>query len=331
MSNPHILVVGAGSAGQRHARNLRSLGCRISACDPREDRLHEIETEELLAGKYPALTQALSAAEYDGFVIASPPLYHVGQALQVLACQHKWVLCEKPLSINADEARKLEQYTDRVMLGYTYRWWPPIQSFRNHLRSGEIGPVRNLRFVMSAHLQDWHPWEKYQDFFMSRRELGGGALLDESHFIDLMLWFLGTPSKIYAQVEKISRLEIDSDDNVDILISYENGLRVNLHLDLIGRPHERSITAVGEGGTLVYSYEENAVKVSHTAAQSWQTERFDCERNEMFMGAAKEFLSLIRRETTNYSCGVQDGINTLVLVDACRQSAQTGKAVVLGS
>jgi predicted dehydrogenase len=331
MNNLHILVVGAGSAGQRHARNLRSLGCRISACDPRDDRLHEIEKEEPLNGKYNALTQALSAAEYDGFVIASPPLYHVDQALQVLACQDKWVLCEKPLSINADEARKLEQYAERIMLGYTYRWWPPIQSFRKRLRSGEIGPVRSLRFVMSAHLQDWHPWEKYQDFFMSRRELGGGALLDESHFIDLMLWFFGAPSKIYAQVDKISRLEIDSDDNVDILISYANGIRVNLHLDLIGRPHERSITAVGEGGTLVYSYEENTVKVSHTAAQSWETELFGCERNEMFMGATKEFLALILREASACSCGVKDGIHALVLVDACRQSAQTGKAIELDS
>ena len=166
---------------------------------------------------------------------------------------------------------------------------------------------------------------------MSRRELGGGALLDESHFIDLMLWFLGAPSKIYAQVEKISHLEIDSDDNVDILVSYTNDVRVNLHLDLIGRPHERSITAVGEDGTLVYAYEENAVKVSHTGAQSWETEQFNCERNEMFVGTAQEFLALIRGETRACSCRVEDGVHTLVLVDACRQSAQTGQVVSLGS
>ena len=104
MNTLHILVIGAGSAGQRHARNLRSLGCRISACDPREDRLSEIAMEDPRAGKYTALPQALSAAEYDGFVIASPPLYHVSQALQVLACQRKWVLCEKPLSVAADQA-----------------------------------------------------------------------------------------------------------------------------------------------------------------------------------------------------------------------------------
>lgn len=328
-SSLHILVVGAGSAGKRHARNLRNLGCCISACDPREDRLFEIEKEGPLSGKHATLDQALSAARYDGFVIASPPSYHVDQVLQVLADQQKWVLCEKPLSINAAEARKLEQLADCVLLAYTYRWWPPIQSFRKRLRSGEIGPVRNMRFVMSAHLEDWHPWEKYQDFFMARRELGGGALLDESHFVDLMLWMLGTPGKIYANIDKISGLEIDSDDNVDILASYPNGIRVNLHLDLIGRPHQRSITAVGEAGTLLYSYEENAVKVSHVSAQQWASVQFRCERNDMFVGAAKEFLALIRGEAKVCSCSVQDGIHTLAVVDACRHSAQIGSAVAL--
>jgi predicted dehydrogenase len=326
---PHLLVVGTGSAGKRYARNFRSLGCRISVCDPREDRLHEAENEGPVIGKYTTLEHALLAEGYDGFVIASPPSYHVDQVLRVLEGGHKWVLCEKPLSTKASEAGKLEPHSDSVLLAYTYRWWPPIQNFRERLRAGEIGLIRSLRFVMSAHLEDWHPWEKYQDFFMSSRTLGGGALLDESHFIDLMLWMLGTPSKIYAQVDKISSLEIDSDDNVDIIASYENGIRVNLHLDLIGRPHARNITAVGEGGTLAYSYEENAVRAGHGDRQGWETVQYDCERNEMFVGAAKEFLALIRGENTGRTCTIKDGIQALAVVDACRQSTQTGRAVSL--
>lgn len=167
---------------------------------------------------------------------------------------------------------------------------------------------------------------------MARRELGGGALLDESHFIDLMLWFLGWPAKVYAQVEKISTLEINADDNVDILVTYGSGARVNLHLDLIGRPHERSITAVGDKGTLKYVYEENSVNVCHEGAAKWEREVFKCERNEMFVGAAKEFLSLLRGETgVKPSCTVRDGIDVLRVVDACRESSNTGKAVVFAS
>ena len=61
---------------------------------------------------------------------------------------------------------------------------------------------------------------------MARRELGGGALLDESHWIDLMLWLFGMPASVSGRIDKISELEIDSDDNVDLLFAYNNGPRI---------------------------------------------------------------------------------------------------------
>jgi lactate dehydrogenase-like 2-hydroxyacid dehydrogenase len=33
----HILIVGTGSVGKRHARNLSDLGCTVSCVDPRRD------------------------------------------------------------------------------------------------------------------------------------------------------------------------------------------------------------------------------------------------------------------------------------------------------
>ena len=331
MDQPHILVVGAGSAGKRYARNLRELGCRVSAHDPRADRAAELSAEGATVATFGDLEQALNAAVYNGFVIASPPLYHVDQARDVLRQQGAWVLCEKPLSTNQQRALALEPHADRILLAYTYRWWPPIQRFRRRLHDGEIGSLRHVRFVMSAHLEDWHPWEPYQQFFMARRELGGGALLDESHFLDLMLWIFGMPEEVYARVEKISALQIDSDDNVDIIAAYGSGLRATLHLDLMGRPHDRAITVVGDAGTLAYSYESNAIKVGRTGAAEWTTENFVCERNEMFMGASREFLSLIRGERAAPSCGVADGVRALSIVDACRRSSDSGAVVKLNS
>ena len=37
----HILIVGAGSIGQRHAKNLINLNCNVSIVDPRRDRLND--------------------------------------------------------------------------------------------------------------------------------------------------------------------------------------------------------------------------------------------------------------------------------------------------
>ena len=215
-----VLIVGAGSAGKRHAGNLRDLEYRISCFDPRQDRVEEAARLAEVDGKFTDFERAVVDRSWDGVVITSPPSFHVDQILRVAEVQKCAILSEKPLSVDAASAERLASLRDRVLLAYTYRWWPPLRDYREQLRGGRIGDVRNMRFVMSAHLADWHPWEAYQDFFMARKELGGGALLDESHFIDLMLWMLGFPQAVFAWVDKISNLEIDSDDNVEILVKY---------------------------------------------------------------------------------------------------------------
>ncbi len=327
---PHILVIGLGSAGKRHARNLRALDCTVSGFDPRADRQQETAAEGPMEALFSSLDDALKAQTYDGFVIASPPSFHIDQIIAA-GVQDRWILCEKPLSIDTASCRRLADSGAKVLLGYTYRWWPPVAEFRRRLHSGEIGAVRHIRFVMSAHLADWHPWERYQDFFMASREQGGGALLDESHFLDLLLWFAGKPQSIMASVDKISDLDISADDNVDVIASFGGGMKANLHLDLIGRPHQRHIIAVGEAGTLMWSYEENAVKLSRTGELKWESQIFTCERNEMFMGAAAELLELIRGTRTAPSCSLADGTAALEVVDACRQSAANGQFIRLSA
>ncbi len=324
-TQPHILIVGTGSAGKRHARNFRSLGCEISAMDPRADRLEECAGEGPLCDRFPSLEDALRNGGHQGYVIASPPNFHVDQILTILAADPAArILSEKPLSTTAAEAERLTPHRDHILLGYTYRWWPPLREMRERLQRGEIGAIRTMRFVMSAHLADWHPWEPYTDFFMANKELGGGALLDESHFLDLMRWFLGEPVSLSAQVDKISDLEIDADDCVDIIVRYADGVRVNLHLDLIGRPHERSIRAMGEKGTLLYEYESNTLRSCHSAENQWTDTRFGCERNEMFMGVARDYLAWLAAGGPAPICGYEDGLRALKIVDACRTSSHTG-------
>lgn len=329
MTDPHVLVVGAGSAGKRHAHNLRSLGATVSLVDSRQDRLEEARAQGNTFSVFQDLQGALGKSDFDGFVIATPPSLHVSQILRIADRGRPWILCEKPLGLTAPDAQALHHLDGRILLGYTYRWWPPIQRFRERLLNGDIGRLRGLRFVMSAHLADWHPWERYQGFFMADQTLGGGALLDESHFIDLMLWIRPSPEKVYAQVEKVSDLEITADDNVEAIISYSDGLRVNMHLDLIGRPHRRTITALGEAGSLSYSYEDNSVRIGRTPEPAWEVEKFHCERNEMFLGVARDFLSLIRGESHVPGCTVADGLNALKIVDACRRSSMTATAMEL--
>jgi len=330
---PHILVIGAGSVGRRHLRNLAALGCVLSAADPRADRISEAVGEVTLAREFTDMDAARAAmAHFDGVVIASPPSVHVDQCIAAIRAGVP-VLLEKPVSPDLARARRLAAEIDAnpgasLLLGYTYRWWPPLQRFRERLAAGEIGTPLHARFVMSAHLADWHPWERYQEFFMASRELGGGALLDESHFLDLMIWFFGMPDEVYARVERLSALEIETDDNVDMVASFGD-LRVAMHLDLFGRPHEKYISVAGDKGTLEWSFEPNRVRLGTGMEQEWDEECFDFERNDMFVGVAREFLALVAGDLAEPTCTIKDGVDVMRIVEACRQSTASRATVTL--
>ena len=331
MKTKHILVLGSGSVGKRHARNFAALGCEISCFDPREDRRSELASEVKIRKAYDNWYEALEDGASDGVVVASPTAYHAVQAEEAMR-RGIPVLLEKPLAKTAVEAREMaavhEATSTPLLLGYTWRWWPPLKKARVAITAGELGTIRHVQFYMSAHLADWHPWEPYQEFFMSSASEGGGALLDESHWIDLMYWFFGKPEAVYAQVERISDLEIDSDDNVDILVEYGSGLRASVHLDLYGRPHEKSIRFVGSKGTLVWSAEPNELRIGRGSGQEWEYERFDYERNEMFTQVAQEFITVLDGHPPK-GCTVSDGVAVMEFIESVRRSSVEGRKITL--
>jgi len=97
---------------------------------------------------------------------------------------------------------------------------------------------------------------------------------------------------------------------VDMLINYKNNLRVSVHLDLYGRPHRKSIKIIGEKGSLDWSFEEGL------------------DRNIMFMNLAKDFLGLLDGGS-EFTCGVEDGISVLKVIEAARKSSSSGGVIKL--
>lgn len=326
----HILIIGSGSVGQRHAKNLKDLNCNVSIVDPRKDRLDDSIKLFKVENSYLNIDQALNNTKYDGSIICSPTKYHLAQATVLLEKKIP-TLMEKPISIDYNSAIQFKQFLkkntceDLFMLGYTWRWWKALIKMRELINNSIIGKEYHAQYFMSAHLADWHPWEPYQDFFMASKELGGGALLDESHWIDQMLWFFGLPDSISATVDKISDLEITSDDSVELIASYKNGLKVFIHLDIYGRPHEKSIKILGKEGKIEWSDEDNSVNI-FSGLEKKESFNFKNDRNNMFIDLLKDFIDLIDKKSSPI-CNIDDGLKVMTLIDAVRESHKSGKTI----
>ena len=115
------LVIGCGSIGRRHARNLKSLGVQeLGFCDTSAEAL-KLCCDELNGEAFSDYEHALQVFRPDLVLICTPPVYHVEAGLAALRARAH-VFIEKPLShesegiqaLISEARRRRPQCTDRL-------------------------------------------------------------------------------------------------------------------------------------------------------------------------------------------------------------------------
>ena len=335
-----VLVVGSGSIGRRHLKNLRALGAtRLAACDPNPERLAPMQAE-LTVEPFADLATALAAFRPDAVFIATPPSLHVPQARAAIAAGAH-VFVEKPLSHTREGVAELaaEAHAAQriVQLGYNLRFHPGVLKLKELLDSGVLGRLQYVQAESAQYLPDWRPWQDYRQSYTAHRELGGGILLDGSHELDYLLWLLGPPCEVTCMMGKVSDLEVNVEDCVDLLFRYasEAGLhgkahraQAHVHLDFAQRGYWRSCRLSGDQGSAVWDFRANEVRLytaqPDPAQSTWQSFAYPFEANDMYLAECRHFFECIRTGTQPL-VGIADGERILRLCEVATVSSQTGQ------
>ena len=134
-----ILVIGCGSTGKRHIRNLLKLKISsnlIHAIDNRKDRIKEVKKLGL-KNTYLSLDVALKLNDYDAGIICSPTSFHLSQCIK-LAKNKINLFIEKPLSANLKGINNLKRQINKhnltVLIAYVFRFEPSINYIKNIIR-----------------------------------------------------------------------------------------------------------------------------------------------------------------------------------------------------
>ncbi len=144
-------VIGAGAMGASHARTLAT-----SVPSAEVVAVYDMDTARAKAvadevGGQPADSPESLVAQVDAFVVASPDFTHADLAIAgVEAGKH--VLCEKPLAVTADEARRVvdaEVDAGRrfVQVGFNRRFDPGFRSLKGSIDDGTLGEIRVLHGI----------------------------------------------------------------------------------------------------------------------------------------------------------------------------------------
>jgi myo-inositol 2-dehydrogenase/D-chiro-inositol 1-dehydrogenase len=144
-------VVGAGAMGAAHARTLAT-----SVPGAEVVRVFDMDTERAKQVAHGFGAEAADSAEalvadVDAFVVASPDFTHADLAVAGIEAG-KHVLCEKPLAVTADDARRVvdaEAAAGRrfVQVGFNRRFDPGFVDLKAAITDGSLGDVRLLHGI----------------------------------------------------------------------------------------------------------------------------------------------------------------------------------------
>lgn len=326
------LVVGSGSIARRHIANLKTLfpgskiGC-ISASgktfDPK-DMGADIFYSDLQA----ALTDGPQFA-----IIATPAPFHIQQAM-ILLDKNIPILIEKPLTDCLKRFKwaksAFDEHIDRIEIAYNLRYMPSALAVKDHLDRHVLGKIHAVTIDVGQYLPDWRPNSDYRQNVSANKTLGGGVLLELSHELDYLTWLFGDFDEVFCLTNNSGALDIDVEDVADALITRNDGLQVNIHLDFLQHQAFRTCKIIGEFGTMRWDLLNNRLVLCLKACQEevvYDDPFYD--KNTMYLDELSRFAKVAAGELAP-AIPLEQGVNVLSLIEAMKYSATTKKQVAIG-
>ncbi len=242
-SKMRTVIIGTGFAAAMHAKILSGLGIQITAVvNPDKDAAKVFATQY---GAQHAETTVSTALSYgvDSVHVCTPPVSHV-EILQECLEAGVHVFCEKPLSIDFKEAKKIFQLADEKKLihalNFNNRFYENSEKAKKMITSPDFGAPF---LIHGMYLQEFHALPDYYSWRYQPEVAGPMRAVTEigSHWFDLARYWTGLEIEAVSatfgcfQPERIikegmmypaqtdSQLQVLSEDAASITLRFSNG------------------------------------------------------------------------------------------------------------
>lgn len=325
------VIVGCGSIGERHIRNLKTLGEKdLLGVDVRPDRRRFIESEFGIPTES-AFDEDL-AQRADAVYVTTPSSMHMSAALiAARAACHLFI--EKPLATGLDgidELLALVKSQNLVgFVGSNWKFHPSFKKMKECLEAGSIGKILTARCLSGSYLPEWHPWEDYRVMFRAKKDMGGGIIFD-NHEFDYMSWMLGPVSELSCLACWTGSLDIETEDVALVTAQYQNGIVAQFQLDFVQRSYQRRYEFCGQDGSIIWDVRTSAVEVYSAKKDLWQ--RYELPRgyntSAMYVEEMRHFLNCVNKKEEPIT-PLEHGKAVLEMMLAAKRSHDEKKVVSL--
>lgn len=348
--------IGIGLIGTGFARTAQAPAFQlcdgaelVAVCSGHHENAVKVASEYKIAHACESYEQLLALEEVSLVVISAPPYLHHPITIAALN-SGKHVICEKPMAMNADEAREMtalaaEKPDQLSIIDHELRFNPTWRRMKELVDSGFLGDLYHVNITIASGFRHsaQRPWN-----WWSQKSAGGGLLgALGSHAIDALRWTFGEVEAVCSTVATMVPERKDAktgemkpnetDDYCSFLVRLKSQDERTSHAivqlsALYASGGKNQVTAVGSNGTLVLDGEEvllGAIGYNHPFEEMSLADRAreisvipDNIWARSFYHLARETVQAMREGRTEiaHAATFADGLRCQEVIDAILRS-----------
>ncbi len=294
-------------------------GVELSAiCDVEPERLRQCGERRGVAAQYGDVGQLLAdQPRLDLLSICTPVSVRLPAVQAAVEAGVRVILCEKPMAASVAEARAMADVvggSDSVLaLNFLRRWDPGLVEAAALIRGGGLGRIqRGVGFY------------------------GKGMANNGTHLVDLLNMFLGRPARVQALQRAPHAMGHPELPTFDARLEFEHqGQLADVHL--LSTDHERysifELDLLGTAGRLRMTdkgqrldlYEAGPDPLFEGYRHLAHDRRIETHTARLMELVVRQMVALCLGEDDAPRCGLQDGLDNLLVMDQLFESYDTGE------
>ncbi len=294
-----ILIIGIGSIGERHLKNLLKLGYKnIVLSDFSNERLDKLKSEYHLP-VYADWRLALKEFRPDATFICTSAETHVSLAKAAIQ-NGSHVFIEKPLSVNLSGIDGLIRLAKRkkklVMVACNYLFHRGFRKLQKILIQKKYGRPLFCRVAISYHLPSARKNRNYRNLYAAKKNQGGGVILDSgSHAVNYLSALFGPIMKSSATASRSNFLGIQSEEAAVLALEHIGGILSIVSLDYLSKKPIHRLEAVTDRGLLILDFKNDSL-VFEDDKNKKVIYQGNGDANRMFIDELKHFFHCLQKK-----------------------------------
>ncbi|MDR1638398.1 MAG: Gfo/Idh/MocA family oxidoreductase [Clostridiales bacterium] len=240
----NIAVIGLGSMGKRRIRLIKEKfhdQVKMSGIDIQESRRTEVEKEFSIC-TYSTISESFKEHTIDYVFVCTSPLSH---SLIISECLDYGTHVFTELNLVNDgyelNLQKAKERNIKIFLSATFIYRAEPEYICRKAKNERL----QYNYHVGQYLPDWHPWENYNNYFVSKSRTNACR---EIFAIELpwLIRAFGDIAELDVQKSKISTLKVDYNDSFSLLVRHKTNVVGTLSVDVVSRKPVRNFELYGE-------------------------------------------------------------------------------------